>query len=386
MLDITPYKPILGFASWVRGAPPGSPIQHCTTGDQINAAAKLADGPLFISVEGDISGDNTKDNVIRIQRVKQITIIGDGKSKIRGVGFRTNDAEDIVYAHLDIGQVNEGSKDCIGIEGASRGVVVLHCHLSGSMAKSKDYFDGLVDVKHEASEVCLAYNHFHDHHKAVLIGSSDSDKGNRRVTIVRNFFDDLGSRGPSNRFGEVHIADNYFRGMDTSGINMRMGAVGLIEGNVFEKVKLPICSLDSKEIGRWHQRDNRYIEVQWPKVSGKAVASGQDGQSTTDWEPPYSFIRLPLDQVVAHVTCFAGPLQAGAAGPVIDGRATELPAEPGSNEPEKPVDEPGTDQPGQAETEVVDLAPIVAALDEAEAGLDQYKAALAKVRRLLGAG
>jgi hypothetical protein len=34
----------------------------------------------------------------------------------------------------------------------------------------------------------------------------------------------------------------------------------------------------------------------------------------------------------------------------------------------------------------VDLAPIVAALDEAEAGLDQYKAALAKVRRLLGAG
>jgi hypothetical protein len=71
--------------------------------------------------------------------------------------------------------------------------------------------------------------------------------------------------------------------------------------------------------------------------------------------------------VVAHVTRFAGPLQAGDAGPVIDGQAAELPEEPGSNEPEKPVDEPGTDQSGQDKTEVVDLAPIVAALNEAEA-------------------
>jgi pectate lyase len=244
-------------------------------------------------VEGDISGENTKDNAIRIERVRQITIIGDGKGKIRGVGSRTNDAEDIVYANLDIGQVNEGPKDCIDIEGASRGIVVLHCHLSGSMAKNKDYFDGLVDVKHEASKVCLAHNHCHDHDKAVLIGSSDSAKGNRRVTITRNFLDDLGSRGPSNRFGEVHIAGNYFRGTDTSGINIRMGAVGLIEGNVFEQVKLPVSSLDSKEIGRWHQRDNRYIDCEWPKVSGKAVASGEDGKSTTDWQPPYSFIACP---------------------------------------------------------------------------------------------
>jgi hypothetical protein len=52
-------------------------------------------------------------------------------------------------------------------------------------------------------------------------------------------------------------------------------------------------------------------------------------------------------------------------------------------EPEQPVEEPGqTEQPqhpAEEEPEVVDLGPIAVALDEAEA-------ALAKVRRLLGAG
>lgn len=59
-------------------------------------------------------------------------------------------------------------------------------------------------------------NYFHDHHKASLVGHSDSnsseDTGKLHVTYANNYWKDIGSRTPSLRFGTGHIYNNYYEG------------------------------------------------------------------------------------------------------------------------------------------------------------------------------
>ena len=59
-------------------------------------------------------------------------------------------------------------------------------------------------------------NYFHDHHKASLVGHSDSnsseDKGKLRITYANNYWKNVGSRTPLIRFGTGHIYNNYYEG------------------------------------------------------------------------------------------------------------------------------------------------------------------------------
>ena len=50
-------------------------------------------------------------------------------------------------------------------------------------------FDGLLDIKNSASFITVSYNFIHDHAKVGLIGSSDTDSAERRVTYAHNRYD-----------------------------------------------------------------------------------------------------------------------------------------------------------------------------------------------------
>ncbi|GIG21804.1 hypothetical protein Cch01nite_25280 [Cellulomonas chitinilytica] len=73
--------------------------------------------------------------------------------------------------------------------------------------------DGLLDVTHGADLVTISYNHFDQHDKTDLIGSSDSrtqDRGQHRVTLHHNRWTDIGQRAPRVRFGDVHVYNNLY--------------------------------------------------------------------------------------------------------------------------------------------------------------------------------
>ena len=103
-------------------------------------------------------------------------------------------------------------------------------------------FDGMLDIKNSATFITVSYNYMHDHAKVGLIGSSDTDSAERRVTYAHNRYENLGSRLPFQRFGYVHSYNNYFNNITGSGINPRMGGHILVENNFFENALNPMFS------------------------------------------------------------------------------------------------------------------------------------------------
>lgn len=116
----------------------------------------------------------------------------------------------------------------------------------------KDYYDGLLDVSHASDWVTISNTYFHDHWKADLIGHSDNnaaeDTGHLHVTETGNFWQNIGSRTPSIRYGVGHIYNSYFHSMNT-GIDTRDGAQVLVQSTVFENVTEPIAALYSDATG-----------------------------------------------------------------------------------------------------------------------------------------
>ena len=74
--------------------------------------------------------------------------------------------------------------------------------------------DGLLDITNASNYVTVSWNHFKNHDKVMLIGSSDNapaDVGKLKVTLHHNLFDDLGQRVARVRYGQVHIYNNYYK-------------------------------------------------------------------------------------------------------------------------------------------------------------------------------
>lgn len=204
---------------------------------------------------------HTKDaQVVDIKEVSNVTLVG-AKGSAANFGLHVSKAHNIVIRNMTIGLLpGGGSSDAIGIEGESSDIWIDHNELFSSMVEcdgaGDTEFDGLLDTKDGSHHITISYNYFHDHHKVALNGSSDSDTGERLITFHHNRFDNVGSRTPLQRDGTTHIFNNYFNRVVTSGINVRLGGISLIESNYFENCQNPITSRDSSSIGYWDLRNN----------------------------------------------------------------------------------------------------------------------------------
>jgi pectate lyase len=89
-------------------------------------------------------------------------------------------------------------------------------HLEAEVFGRKvQHHDGAVDVVNGSSFVTLTNNHIQNHDKTHLIGSSDSretDRGQLKVTLAGNWYENSGQRSPRVRFGEVHVFKNLYEG------------------------------------------------------------------------------------------------------------------------------------------------------------------------------
>jgi pectate lyase len=241
---------------------------------------------------------------LSISGKNNITILGlDGSKANFGIRIKGT-SNNIIVRNMKIGLLPGGASngDLIGIEANSHHVWIDHNELYTRNIKcagtpdDDTTFDGMLDIKNSATNITVSYNYMHDHAKVGLIGASDTDSAERRVTYAHNRYENLGSRLPFQRFGYVHSYNNWFNNITGSGINPRMGGHILVENNFFETALNPIFS-QSTILGQWDLRnnnarssaDNARFNITWTACSGSTPC-----QKATNWTTTATFpIALP---------------------------------------------------------------------------------------------
>ncbi|KEY73480.1 hypothetical protein S7711_07504 [Stachybotrys chartarum IBT 7711] len=255
--------------------------------------AAESDGPLTIIVTGAISGS------ARIRVASDKTIFGENGASLTGIGFYIRRVNNVILRNLAIGQVDADNGDAVGID-ESLNVWIDHLDLSGDLSAGKDDLDGLLDITHAADWVTVSNVYFHDHWKGSLIGHSDSnedeDLGALHITYANNHWFNINSRGPSVRFGVVHVINNYYDSLIDSAINSRMDAQVLVQSTVFTNTPNAIFSRDSDYTG--------YVVVDDVDfgTSENTVPEG----TLTPGSLPYSIPALGSDAVASSVPAGAG--------------------------------------------------------------------------------
>lgn len=249
-------------------------------------------GSFDFSTITDVCAQHTKDEqILEIKEMENLTVEGAPGSSAN-FGLKVSRSKNVIIRNMTLGLLpGGGSSDAITLEGNDtngdvENVWVDHNELFSSTKDDCDgagdtEFDGLLDIKKGARRITVSYNHFHDHQKTGLLGSSDNDETERYVTFHHNRYEDVGSRTPLHRFGYVHAFNNYYGGITSSGINVRMGGVALIESNFFENAVNPVTSRYSPEPGLWDLRDNHLgPNISWT-VEEDTLANADTWESTT---------------------------------------------------------------------------------------------------------
>jgi pectate lyase len=265
----------------VTGGAGGAIITASTTA-QLDAALQ-APGARTVRVAGTIS----LTGMHRVTSDKTIQGIG-ADAGLRGGGLTMNGASNVIIQNLNF---SGSGDDAVNIED-SHNIWIDHNVFASA-------FDGLVDIRFASDFITVSWNITRDHDKTFLLGSDDSntgDRGHLRVSYHHNWFDGTNQRHPRVRFGNpVHVFNNYYDGTSSYGVAATTEAGVLVEGNVFENVARPTTlAQGTSPDGNLLQRDNAFVN------SGTPVANGSVNPI------PYAYTLDKAADVKALVTAGAG--------------------------------------------------------------------------------
>ena len=112
--------------------------------------------------------------------------------------------------------------DTVALRGATH-VWIDHCTFSDgdrpdhtarvALGRQIQHHDGLLDITLQSNFVTVSYNHFKNHDKTNLVGSSDSqklDEGKLKVSFHHNLWENTKERSPRVRYGQVHLYNNLY--------------------------------------------------------------------------------------------------------------------------------------------------------------------------------
>lgn len=231
---------------------------------------------------------------VQVKNKSDVTIKGAPDSTANFGIHIVGNAHNVIVQNMTIGLLPGGeAADSISIEGNSTGkpsrIWIDHntvfASLTSCAGAGDASFDGGIDMKKGANRITISYNYVYNYQKVALNGYSDSDTLNAGAltTYHNNRFENVKSRLPLQRFGKTHIFNNYFGNVGTSGINVRMDGMSLIEANYFENVKNPVTSRDSSRVGYWELKNN-YVGsgITWDTPSGTYV-------NATNWATTKAF-------------------------------------------------------------------------------------------------
>src|SRR5262249_20590046 len=171
-------------------------------------------------------------------------IVQNMRVSMTGVTTRTDMAG--VYSSTGdegLPQILVNGGDAISISGTSKNVWIDHCELFSedpAVQTNIDLYDGLIDVKGQTGFITISYCYFHDHHKAGLVGASDTDLfDDRKITYHHNYYNNVKLRMPMYRGAVGHFFNNYLVGA-TDASEIRAGTCVRIEKNYYEALHYSI--------------------------------------------------------------------------------------------------------------------------------------------------
>lgn len=254
-----------GFTNGTTGGGNAVPVT-VTTYEELKAqfliAGKVNKNPKVIYVQGKIEVPGGGDP---IEVSSNTTLYGLGADAfISQINLYLKNASNVIIRNIKfsaVGSTRGSESDCISIATTSSGVCshiwIDHCEffnvtpIRNPSASLKDLYDGLLDIKKTSEYITVSWCHFHDHYKAILVGYTDTDVYDRKITMHHNIFERVNSRAPSYRGGTGHIYNNYYiatqdgTGYFGDGINTREEATLLAENNYFLNMNNGIyCALD----------------------------------------------------------------------------------------------------------------------------------------------
>jgi len=261
----------------------GADLQQALTDKQDSTT------PLTIMVAGTITEANSGIDKIDIKDVTDVSVIGvDDGAEFDGIGIKLMRASNIVVRNLRIHHVQIGDQDCISIEGPVDHVWIDHCELYNDYdGVEKDDYDGLLDAKAESEYITYSWNYLHDSWKTGLVGSSEEDAYDRKITMHHNYYRNCYSRVPLFRGGNGHVFNNYFQDIHSTTINSRVGACLRIENNYFSAARNPWVSAYSGVLGGGEPVCNQLVDSVFD-YSGEDVSELPECTSTI----PYRYAAV----------------------------------------------------------------------------------------------
>lgn len=261
------------------GASSGNTVTISSYTDLTSTYSSLISGdePAVITISGTISTAEQTNPLysVKVNVGSNKTIYGDttNQGQLRNIELNI-EGENVIVRNMKLGEVigwdgftKSGADDAMCLNGATH-VWIDHCEFQSHLTPqdlngkeitsgnsyystdedwTKDFYDGLLDIKNGSTWITISNCYFHDHWKAVLCASGDNgpDKNpttgatdeDMRVTFYGNYFKNVNARQPLFRYGKGHILNNYFdagtQSDSASCVNVRAGSELYIEGNTF---------------------------------------------------------------------------------------------------------------------------------------------------------
>jgi pectate lyase len=277
---------LVGFGEATTGGNGGS-IITVTSYAQLKSYAESSNS-YIIQVKGKIE-NGADGGSVNIKSNKTIIGLGDS-ALLYGVGLTLNGYNNVIIRNLKLTmmgvttrtnktgvysptgdegrpQILTNGGDCIRITGNSYNIWVDHCELyseNPDIQTNIDLYDGLVDITGASHNITVSWNYIHDHHKTHLVGSSETDTTNRKITFHHNYYVKCKDRLPLYRSGTGHFFNNFLYNCP-NGVNTRINACVYVEKNHFENVTSgTVYSKSSTILGYATLVDNLFINSKTP--------------------------------------------------------------------------------------------------------------------------
>ncbi|MES2318374.1 MAG: pectinesterase family protein [Pseudomonadota bacterium] len=187
----------------------------------------------------------------------------------------------------------------------------------------KQCHDGALDINKGADFITVSYNHFAQHEKNLLVGSSDKadgDAGHLRISFSNNLFEHVGARAPRVRFGQVHTFNNYHVGDRAHPVYPHHYSIGvgkqasiISHNNAYDIGGARSC----EDVVHHFDRDSASFADSGSLLNAQPLPRCALAGAAS-WRIPYDFPLRPANAVRQHVLANAGAgKELGAAGASI---------------------------------------------------------------------